>query len=528
MSCKSKRVKRARKLAEGGGIDPMSLMTVGIGLGNQLGSGLSDAIGVAEPNNQGYVNPNEAFVQGGLKNIGLGPLSLIGAFTAKKNAKKANDQVHMKEMMNRSISDPTAASYNPYQPVMPYGGQAGGQTVELEKGETFRTPEGNIHKISDKAPSHKGGGLPIWLPTGTQVLGKLDANIQQTFKQLGSKLKKLQTQYQDTLDSNPTSIASNTASLMLNKIQGEHDKLFSTQQAQNGGVISSGEDMNKYSKGGKILPKYDEPNKTNDYDMMVGGTNMGYNFTNPALQFTAEGTGLYPQPMQMNQNTSPSQAVPYANQMITEPGVNKSFNWQGALSTAGALSPMIYNLAQGVQPAEKLNAKEYLNPYIDTIRSTMKDRRFNVKPSLESNKLAQSTYNYNIRRAAPSKGSYLSHLQAGSLGRMRADSSVYAQQQNMNNEYLGQQAQMDAVLGQGIADRRFQVKDMNMRNEAARRNMIGTGLGQLSQYSQTQQLMRNQMLTDQQRLALLPSLVPMYWYDLTNLKNAYSFKQPTR
>jgi len=91
---------------------------------------------------------------------------------------------------------------------------------------------------------------------------------------------------------------------------------------------------------------------------------------------------------------------------------------------------------------------------------------------------------------------------------MRMDAEAWAQKQNYDNQYLGDQAQMDAALGQQYAQTKLGVQNMNDQNAAARRNFLSASAGQLSQFGQSQQMMRNQRLMDQKRLDIIRAYGP--------------------
>jgi hypothetical protein len=156
---------------------------------------------------------------------------------------------------------------------------------------------------------------------------------------------------------------------------------------------------------------------------------------------------------------------------------------------------------QGLKP------EAYTNPYNNYTRNTLRKIRYNVQPELDENRLAQATYQRALREASPSASSLHGGMQVGSLNTMRANAGVLARKQNVDAQYLADQAQMDYNLGNNLAQTKLTIQDINDRNAAARRNYTATGLGQLGQYSQTKQLMNNQMVRDAQRLNLLPALV---------------------
>lgn len=167
-------------------------------------------------------------------------------------------------------------------------------------------------------------------------------------------------------------------------------------------------------------------------------------------------------------------------------------DWTDTALTALGTAPMFYNLAQGMGRADRLRASDYYNPYEDTIRSTMRNRRFNVDPILEANRSAQRVADYNLRNSGMGAGAINASRLSNLSSRMRSDATAYAQKTNIDNQYLGEQARMDSELGSRRAATRLNIRDINDRNRAARRNYLAQGFGDLSRFAQTQQLMRNQ------------------------------------
>lgn len=179
------------------------------------------------------------------------------------------------------------------------------------------------------------------------------------------------------------------------------------------------------------------------------------------------------------------------------------------LYNAATFAPGIYNLIQGMRKPDRLNAADYQNPYIGDIRSAMRNRRFNVNPILDRNLAAQRTYNSNIRNTGGMSGGQMrSLLGAGTRNRMGADAAALAQKQNMDNQYLGQQAQMDAQLGSQIASTNLNVRDINDRNAAARRNFLGAGMTNISDLTQRNRLMNNMKDTDLIRANTIQTMFP--------------------
>ena len=201
-------------------------------------------------------------------------------------------------------------------------------------------------------------------------------------------------------------------------------------------------------------------------------------------------------------------------------GIAKAGKWAwknkeaigGVAETIGALAPIGYNIAQGMKPTEKLDPREFYNPYDAQAMSLMADRRMDVNPMMRANEEAYATTAGNIKSAAGSRGQLLGGLGAAQQGYMQANAQTLAAKQNADLGYMGEQAQFMGQMGQQRAATKFGVADLNARNEAAGRNFMGTAMGQLSSYSQARTQDRNmrkaQEMVLPQVLNYLDLLVP--------------------
>jgi len=187
--------------------------------------------------------------------------------------------------------------------------------------------------------------------------------------------------------------------------------------------------------------------------------------------------------------------------------------FEGVGNMLATYAPIAANIGQGLfGKVDKFNYQNYLNPYIADIRSSMRNRRYNIQPQLEANKNSQAVYNYNLRNAGASPSQLVGGLQSGTLARQRADAQAYGAMQNANNQYLADQATMDYRLGFDAANVKLQGYDINMRNKAAKRGYLQAGLSQLQQAAQVGKMEKNQMYRDAQRLGLLKDLYADFSY----------------
>lgn len=637
MSCKSKNIRKPiRKGALG--------LISGIVQAANTGSTYGQTVQQRSVKEDGYIDENE-YQWGEALQTNFNPLktfiankqsgatgkelavSLIpgvgGLLSGKMEARRLNEEREAKERQAQidqynSINNTVynQGLINPYNSLMPMGGRVGFETVELEQGEPYMMPDGSMQAISTEAPSHAQGGVPITLPAGTKVLGKKEMYKGKQFKQIGRKIVKEHNKHQKNLEENPTSIASRTSKLMLNKLEDQFAGLFEAQG------VDTGMD-NQYTKGGTVgTPEYEQefihypqpatatdylnllpnwnkymtllatkvatgiaglynpqveqsmqsdgsnimnwnPNPQNNWNMMSSVKQSTKSNTKPILnpktkgtKTTASKTETFPALVSdpnmgsetVLQDTSLQQELgtpiaiynqqksPWSTQL--PPNTSSDYvstdtrgnNFNNALYTLGSVAPALYNLGMSLRKPQKLAMpKEYQNPYNDTIRSTMANRRYNINPELEANREAQATYYNQLRQAGLNPNQLIGSLQGGAINKMRADASAYARKQNVDNDYLMQQAQMDAQLGRDIVanknqalSNRMTVQNINDANAAARRNYASAGLSQLSQFSQNQQLMNNQMVRDAQRLGLLPSLIQNFTF---NPDGTWKFKE---
>jgi len=189
------------------------------------------------------------------------------------------------------------------------------------------------------------------------------------------------------------------------------------------------------------------------------------------------------------------------------------FDYMGAANTLGSLASTAYNISQGLKPADEVRESQFRNPYAEGARNLMRRRKYDVSPELERSALNAATSRRYAREMGLSRGQQLGASQAAAIGQRRGEAQTFSRAQQINNQYLAQQAAMDYRVGSDISRNRFAVEDINERERAARRAYMAQGYGQLGQYSQSQQLMRNQALRDEQRMALIPSLVQNFTFD---------------
>lgn len=167
-----------------------------------------------------------------------------------------------------------------------------------------------------------------------------------------------------------------------------------------------------------------------------------------------------------------------------------SFNF-GSLS---GLSPILYNWVQSRRKPEVED--QVLNPYTGAINRAMASRKLNIEPTLAANRRSRAIARNNMARLNPNTGMNLAYGNQLATGEYAQNASVYANRDNANNQYLGEYANMMNNLGQQYIQNTVLTNDLNARNRAAARNFGATAAGQLGQWSQTKEKMRNEAARD--------------------------------
>ena len=174
----------------------------------------------------------------------------------------------------------------------------------------------------------------------------------------------------------------------------------------------------------------------------------------------------------------------------------------GSLS---GLSPILYNWIQSRRRPEVED--QVINPYTGAINRAMASRKLNIEPTLAANRRSRAIARNNMARLNPNTGMNLAYGNQLATGEYAQNASVYANRDNANNQYLGEYANMMNNLGQQYVQNTVLTNYLNARNRAAARNFGATAAGQLGQWSQTKEKMRNQARRDRQILPYLQNFL---------------------
>lgn len=176
-----------------------------------------------------------------------------------------------------------------------------------------------------------------------------------------------------------------------------------------------------------------------------------------------------------------------------------------SFDSLSGLSPVLYNWVQSRRRPE--TEDQVLNPYSGAINRAMASRRVNIEPTLAANRRSRAIARNNMARLNPNTGMNLAYGNQLATGEYAQNASVYANRDNANNQYLGEYANMMNNLGQQYIQNTVLTNDLNARNRAAARNFGATAAGQLGQWSQTKEKMRNQARRDRQILPYLQNFL---------------------
>ena len=175
----------------------------------------------------------------------------------------------------------------------------------------------------------------------------------------------------------------------------------------------------------------------------------------------------------------------------------KSIDWSDVASSIASLTPIISNISTSPEYQSAI-----YNPYASSVMQTMSNRRYDINPVLRDIERNRVISNYNADQMNTNTGANLAFRLQNAANTARAIADVRAQENNINNEYLGQYANTLNALGEQWANESRRVQEANVANRAQARNIRRAGLSGLSQWAQNRQLMRNQKRRDDAMLAL--------------------------
>lgn len=494
-----------------------------VGSGAQIGSAFGPqgaAIGAAAGaalglvGKKGGITQTGGFTEDNQYSLGTG---LIGAFGNKKMkrkiaADKAKVQANRIAVANTADLQSDWYEDNNYDT---YTFANGGETDSLayvDDGELIQTPDGQINKVPENG--NPTDSNLVSLPDGSRILSdKLKVpGTNKTFAQIGDEMMaKKKSKGKDKY-------AENSAKLNARNNAMIHDRLFEQQEElkQKKGI---GPKTKAFADGG-LLRKYNRS---------VNNT-LGAALSNP-LTLDKALTGFYDSKgMGRMPNLTNNIAVdnsPKSKQFSLK---NLQELGRGAISNIGeglgkvdfgniatsiaSLAPVISNLTQG--SGEQV--RDVQNPYAGTVARTMRNRRFNIQPALNALSQNRAIGDYNASQMNTNTGANMAYRLQSAVNLDRGIENLFSQASNIQGQYDAEYANTLNNLGQQYVGAVNLSSDLGARNRAAASNLRAAGLGQLSKWAQTQQLMTNQRRRDKQMLGLYKPFLEQGFTstDLTN------------
>lgn len=494
-----------------------------VGSGAQIGSAFGPqgaAIGAAAGaalglvGKKGGITQTGGFTEDNQYSLGTG---LIGAFGNKKMkrkiaADKAKVQANRIAVANTADLQSDWYEDNNYDT---YTFANGGETDSLayvDDGELIQTPDGQINKVPENG--NPTDSNLVSLPDGSRILSdKLKVpGTNKTFAQIGDEMMaKKKSKGKDKY-------AENSAKLNARNNAMIHDRLFEQQEElkQKKGI---GPKTKAFADGG-LLRKYNRS---------VNNT-LGAALSNP-LTLDKALTGFYDSKgMGRMPNLTDNIAVdnsPKSKQFSLK---NLQELGRGAVSNIGeglgkvdfgniatsiaSLAPVISNLTQG--SGEQV--RDIQNPYAGTVARTMRNRRFNIQPALNALSQNRAIGDYNASQMNTNTGANMAYRLQSAVNLDRGIENLFSQASNIQGQYDAEYANTLNNLGQQYVGAVNLSSDLGARNRAAASNLRAAGLGQLSKWAQTQQLMTNQRRRDKQMLGLYKPFLEQGFTstDLTN------------
>lgn len=181
----------------------------------------------------------------------------------------------------------------------------------------------------------------------------------------------------------------------------------------------------------------------------------------------------------------------------TTPGTQQG----SLLGTLGSLAPVGYNLAMGMQRPDYYEAT--YNPEYDKSIELMSDRRYDIDPHMKAIQGNLSGTRKAITGSGVDAGTQIRSLMGAQMASDQQMDKVLAQKENMDNQYMAQEAQFRGQMGGQKAAEDSKTQLYGLQTDAARRAFLGEGFKEIGEFAQVNQQMANQGMRDDQRMAIL-------------------------
>lgn len=461
--------------------------------GAAIGAAAGAAMGLV--GKSGGITETGGFTEDNQYSLGTG---LIGAF-GNKRLKRKIEQDKAKVQANRiavsNTADLQADWYNDnnYDTYTFADGGTAGSLAYVDDGELIQTPDGNVSKVPEQGKPTDSN--LVNLPYGTKILSDTlkVPGTKKTFAQMGEEMmSKKKSKGKDRYAQNAAKLnAMNNAMI--------HDELFNQQEVlkQKKGI----KPKTKAFEDGGLNRRYNRSVNDTMRDIIIG-SQLGQDKVLTGF-YDSKGMGRMPN---LTDNIALPEITVTAPTGNTGKGTGKgrrfSFPKLGDIgeyaSSIASLAPVISNLTSG--SAEQV--RDVQNPYAGTVARIIRNRRYDITPALRELSTSRAISDYNAGQSNTNTGANMAYRLQSAVGLDKAIANLYSQASNMQNQFDADYASTLNNLGQQYVGAINLSSDLGARNRAAAYNIRNAGLGQLSKWAQTQQLMRNQKKRDKQMLSL--------------------------
>lgn len=461
--------------------------------GAAIGAAAGAAMGLI--GKSGGITETGGFTEDNQYSLGTG---LIGAF-GNKRLKRKIEQDKAKVQANRiavsNTADLQADWYNDnnYDTYTFADGGTAGSLAYVDDGELIQTPDGNVSKVPEQGKPTDSN--LVNLPYGTKILSDTlkVPGTKKTFAQMGEEMmSKKKSKGKDKYAQNAAKLnAMNNAMI--------HDELFNQQEVlkQKKGI----KPKTKAFEDGGLYRRYNRSVNDTMRDIIIG-SQLGQDKVLTGF-YDSKGMGRMPN---LTDNIALPEITVTAPTGNTGKGTGKgrrfSFPKLGDIgeyaSSIASLAPVISNLTSG--SAEQV--RDVQNPYAGTVARIMRNRRYDITPALRELSTSRAISDYNAGQSNTNTGANMAYRLQSAVGLDKAIANLYNQASNMQSQFDADYASTLNNLGQQYVGAVNLSSDLGARNRAAAYNIRNAGLGQLSKWAQTQQLMRNQKKRDKQMLGL--------------------------
>ena len=416
--------------------------------------------------------------------IAGGALGALGGIFGNHAASEQEKKIRRIQKMQEDQRDYSKLSAFNNQQVLDYysknnkniqtfknGGVIGNEIAYVDDNESIRTPDGRMHTVNGFNPN-KTDDVLASLPLGSGILSDklIVPGTKNTFADMGNKLK----QNMEKGSKNTGNIANTTNKLNKWAANLKYNEYLSLQN--------------------EISPK---------------SNTKGYALGTPLQQvINPLTTGLLNAKSSVNINN----VIPntYSYPTNTNDQQSSGFNFNSTLKGLengvyglASLSPVLYNLSRGNKTPDYVAPNN--NPYAGSILDTMSRRNIDLQPMYDMNRRATNIANYNANNIT-STGQNMAFRLANAAASRTANTDVAMKAQQLNNDYLGQRADMMNNIGQQYVREQNYSDDLNRRNQERTKEFTATALSQLNEWGQTKQLSNNRKLSDSQKYEIWKQL----------------------